>query len=127
MVALLIDMWKAESDDGALFSESLRYDIVEALELLGADARPALDVLLDAMLNEQTPAGIRLMAARTIGNMRGDADTTVPKLLDLLNRKAEGYARVINSVDAAQALGLLGPAAKLAGSPVAQDWWRRRQ
>jgi HEAT repeat protein len=114
MVTTLIEMWKAESDDSVFLPESVRFEIAEALELLGADAQPARDLLLETLLNEQEPPGMRSLAARAVGNLRNDADVIVPKLIEMLDRKADGYARVLNCVDAAQALGMLGPAANAA-------------
>jgi hypothetical protein len=60
------------------------------------------------------PPATRIVAGRALGHLQEDADLMVPKLIDLLNRKVEGNARVGNCVNGAQVLGLLGPRAKAA-------------
>ena len=111
-VALLIELWNEER--GPFGSDLARYDVAQALELLGAEAAPARDLLLKAVLDEKTAAGTRAHAARALGHLPGDADVIVPKLVKLLGRKAEGYRRKDNCRDACEALGLLGPKAKAA-------------
>jgi HEAT repeat protein len=108
--ALLIDLWKA--DEG--FAGSSRYEIARALDLLGAEARPALDLLLEALLNDKTAPSTRYHVARALGHLRDKADAIVPKVMGLIDHKAEGPARVRSCVDAAQCLALLGPQAKSA-------------
>jgi HEAT repeat protein len=113
-IALLTDLWKADAEDGDSFSNNPRHDIAFALDLLGAEARPARDLLLDALLSARTTPGMRRHVAQALGHLRDDADVIVPKVLELTQRKAEGQARIHNCVDAAHCLGLLGPRAKAA-------------
>jgi HEAT repeat protein len=116
-VAVLMELWKADRGNDSLRSgpaSSVRYYIAQALELLGADARPARDLLLEAVLDEHTPLGTRSHVARALGQLQDDVDAIVPKLIGLVERKAEPYARVENCEQACEALGLLGPKAKAA-------------
>jgi HEAT repeat protein len=112
-VALLMEYWEDDQADG-LRSGLLRYDIAQALALLGSEARAARDLLLDALLNPQTPPGTREQAARALGHLRADAEVIVPKLVALLERPGEGYTRRWNCEHAALALGMLGPTARAA-------------
>jgi hypothetical protein len=107
-------MWTEEPEDGRSFPLSARYEIAQALELLGAAARPAEDVLLKALLNEKTPPGTHLYVARALGHLRDDADVIVPNLLELTRRPGDGYTRITNTVHALEALGMLGPRARAA-------------
>src|SRR5262249_6594557 len=93
---------------------SARMDVMEALDLLGPEARPARDLLLEAVTSEQTLPGPRRYAARALGHLYDDAEVIVPKLIELLEKTAEGYQRVMNCEYAAEALGMLGPRAKAA-------------
>ena len=111
-VALLIDLWNEDRPDGSFSRGLVRYDIAQALELLGADAGPALDILLEAMLDEKTQPGTHAHVARALGHLNKDAAVVVPKLIELLERKAERYVRERNCEHACEALGLLGGKAK---------------
>lgn len=113
-VALLIEMWQEDRGDRSFGSGSVRYDIAQALELLGAEASPARDLLLEAVLDEKTSPGTHAHVALALGHLRNDAEIVVPKLIELLERKAEGLNRVNNCQQASEALSLLGPKAKAA-------------
>lgn len=110
-VPMLLELWK--EDDGEPF-RSARYDIAQALGLLGNQARPARDLLLEAVLDVKTPLGVREQVARTLGQMSEDAEVIVPKLVGLLEEKSEGVHRVWNCEMAIEALSRLGPKAKAA-------------
>jgi len=113
-IALLIELWKEDRGDGSFGSGSVRYDIAQAFELLGAEASEARNLLLEAVLDEKTSTGTHAHVARALGHLRNDADVVVPKLIELLERMTEGFRRVDNCQHAAEALGLLGPKAKAA-------------
>jgi HEAT repeat protein len=110
-IAFLADRWKA---DGETFSGSSHYDIAQALDLLGAEAQPASAWLLEALLHDKTPPSVRQHVARALGHLRDKAGEIVPKVLLLIDQKAEGQARISNCLDAAECLALLGPQAKSA-------------
>lgn len=93
---------------------AVSYDVAQALELLGGEASPALDILLEALLDKKTPAGTHRHVARALGHLQKDADAIVTKLIALLERPAEGFQRQDNCEHAAEALGMLGPKAKAA-------------
>jgi HEAT repeat protein len=101
-VAELIELWKANPND-----DDVRQSIAQAFDLLGRDARPAKEILLEALTNEKTTPGTHLYVARALGHMSDDAGVVVPKLVELLSGKS-----AVNCVHACQALGLLGPRAK---------------
>ena len=109
-----MELWKTGPDDSATVFESVQYNVAEAMDLLGKEARPAKDLLLEAVLNEKIPPDTRLYAARALGHLQSDAGIIVPKCMDLLNRKVDGPARIVNCVCATETLGLLGPIAKSA-------------
>ena len=111
-VADLIDLWEVDDPDEPF--GSVRYDVAQALELLGPDARPARGILLEAVMDKKTSAGTRLHAARALGGLRDDAELIVPKMVELLGRPAKGLDRVYDCQAAAEALGLLGPKARAA-------------
>jgi HEAT repeat protein len=113
-VAFIIDLWEEEGLGRSPGSGLVRYDAAQAFELLGRDARPARDLLLDALLDDRTPTGSRLHIARAIGQMRDDANMIVPKLIALTERPTKGFERASGCRCAAEALGLLGPKAKSA-------------
>jgi len=113
-VAVLVELWKANPDDEYSLANSVRYEVAQALELLGAEARPARAMLLEALSSDKTPPGTQMYVARALGHLADDAEVIVPKLLELLDRKGEGYARVANCMPAIQSLGMLGPRAKAA-------------
>jgi HEAT repeat protein len=113
-VTLLIDLWKAEREGDSLRSRFVRFDIAQALDLFGASASPARDLLLEALLSEKTPSGTQAYAARALGHLADDAAVIVPKLIELLGRKAASVGRVQNCQNACEALGRLGPKARVA-------------
>jgi hypothetical protein len=47
---------------------TLRFHIAQAFALLGAEAAPARDLLLEALMNEDTPVGTRRYVAIALGN-----------------------------------------------------------
>src|SRR5262249_51563094 len=102
---LLIDIWKEESDEKERAGASEHFHIAEALDLLGEDARPARDLLLEALLNEKTKPGTRKYVVGALGHLGNDADVIVPKILTLLERKASEYHRIENCKDVAKILG----------------------
>lgn len=107
-VPLLVEMWKEDRHTGPP-GGMVRYKVGHALELLGPEARPARDLLLEAVLSEKTPANAHV--ARALGHLEDDADVIVPKLINLMERKTN---RFYNCKLAAEALGMLGPKAKAA-------------
>ena len=111
-VADPIDLWEDEDPDESF--GSARYDIAQALELLGPDARPARGILLAAVVNGKTAPGTRLHAARALGHLRDDAELIVPKMIEVLGRPAKGFDRVHDCQAAAATLELLGPKARAA-------------
>lgn len=113
-VSLLIELWKKDQSDGLALFVSVRCEVAQALELLGPEARPARDILLEGLLDDKAASNTHLYAARTLGNLHEDAEVIVPKLVELLERKAEGDLRIRNCLHAAEALGTLGPKAKAA-------------
>jgi HEAT repeat protein len=119
-VPRLVELWKSDVDNGAPFSNSPRYDIAQALDLLGANARPARDILLEALQNEKTSPGTRMYAAQALGHLTADANVIVPLVVALTQRKAAGYVRISNCVYAAQCLAQLGPLAKAAAPHLRQ-------
>jgi HEAT repeat protein len=115
-VALLIEMWNEEPDEVGPFGKEVgrhQYTIAHVLDLLGADAAPARDLLLGALLDEKTLPGTFNHVVRALGHL-GDADVVVPKLMVLLNRQPKDYSSIQGCVSAAHALGMHGPAAKAA-------------
>jgi len=90
----------------------VRYDVAQAFELLGAEARPARDLLLAAVEDEKTLPGTQGHAARALGHLREDAGVIVPRLAAILRRPSDGTAMDWAREHAAEALGMLGPAAK---------------
>jgi HEAT repeat protein len=113
-VALLVEWWKSDLEAGRPFADSPSHDIAQALEMLGSEAGPARELLLEALLNEKTPPGTHWHVARALGQLREDAGLIVPKLMALTERKADSYARITHCVHAAEALGMFGPPAKAA-------------
>jgi HEAT repeat protein len=111
-VSLLTEIWE-DSDEGPL-TGTLRYDVAQAFASLGADARPARDILLQALLNEKTSIGTHEHVARALSQLTEDADVIVPKLLALLDRSGDSYTRHTQARHAMDALGYLGVKAKTA-------------
>jgi HEAT repeat protein len=110
----LVALWKEDRGTDGPLSGLTRFDLAQAFELLGAEARPARDLLLAALLDEKTPLGTHQCVARALGRLSDDSETVVPKLIELLERKGEGFDRAERCQHAADALGLLGPKARAA-------------
>jgi HEAT repeat protein len=108
----LIDLWNDDQDESPF--DSVRFDVADALALLGKHAGPARDILLEAITDERHPSGTRHHAARALGSLGDDAAVIVPKLIELIGRPTKGLDRVDNCTCAAEALGLLGTKAKVA-------------
>jgi HEAT repeat protein len=104
---VLLDLW----DEGC---GQWRLEIADALVLLGAEARPARDLLLRALLDEEAPWGVHQRVAHALGQFHDDADVIVPKLLALMEQPTNRNTRHRNCQHALEALGLLGPKAKAA-------------
>jgi HEAT repeat protein len=107
----LVSLWRSELEAGSAFAST---DIAQALALLGADARPARDLLLAAVLEDRMPP-LQYQAAQALGHLPEEADVIVPKLVSLTERKTNNeLQRSSNCVLVARCLGQLGPAAKAA-------------
>ncbi len=115
-VPMLVEWWNR--DAGADELTSARLDLVRAFELLGADARPARDLLLEAALDPATLPGVRSHVAAALGQLGDDADVIVPKMTAVLERQLQGYKRSQTYVGALQTLALLGSKAKAAAPAV---------
>jgi HEAT repeat protein len=115
-VSYLTELWKEGGGEAGRDLDNPRFDLAQAFEILGADAAPARDLLLDAMLSEKTPLGTCKCVARALGQMRPDAAIIVPKMVQLIERKADSTDRYFNCTLAAEVLGMLGPNAQ-AGLP----------
>jgi HEAT repeat protein len=111
---LLLELWGEDRAEARRFMDSVDFDLAQAFELLGAEARPALDLLLRALLDEKTAPGTHQHVARALGQFHDDAEKIVPGLITLLQRDAKRYDRIRNCQHAAEALGLLGPKARAA-------------
>jgi HEAT repeat protein len=93
----------------------LDLDVADALKLLGPEARPARDLLLEALLDEETAWGCHQRAAHAVGQLHDDADVIVPRLIALMDQPADvSTRRNRNCQHAFEALRLLGPGAKAA-------------
>jgi HEAT repeat protein len=103
-MSLLISLWSKDED---LY-------LAEAFGMLGAEARPARDLLLQSLADEDTPSGILHRVARALGQFRDDADLIVPRLLALMELPAVMSGRNNGREYVIEALGLLGPSAKAA-------------
>jgi HEAT repeat protein len=110
----LLELWGESDAEAGRFMGSVDFDLAQAFELLGAEARPALDLLLRALQDEQTAPRTHQHVARALGHFHDDAEKIVPGLIALLQRKAKSYARISNCQHAAEALGMLGPKARAA-------------
>jgi HEAT repeat protein len=82
---------------------------VEAVEFLGARARPAVPDLLDVLQDKGQLAPVREKAARSLGKLGGQAKDAIQPLTALLRDPDKGIRRA-----AADALGQLGPDAVVA-------------
>jgi HEAT repeat protein len=113
----LIEWWKRDKEDGFAVG-SIRYEIAQAWELLGVEARPARDLLLEALLDPKTLPGTRSHLARALGQLGDEADVIVPQLAASLERPLEGFIRTDTYRDVLEALTLLGPKAKAAAPAI---------
>jgi HEAT repeat protein len=111
---VLVELWSDNEEEDDAFGDVVRYELAQIFELLGPDASPVRNILLGALLDRRTRFGTHGHVARALGQLRGDADLIVPRLLLLLDRQAEGDARAFYCSHAAEALGLLGPKARAA-------------
>src|SRR5262249_17757636 len=59
----LLELWKEDSGEEGPFAGWVRSDLAKAFELLGVQARPALDLLLDALMDEQLLPGTQSYVA----------------------------------------------------------------
>jgi HEAT repeat protein len=111
-VAQVLELW--DSDGGRpVDSSSAESYVVEALALLGPDARAARDRLLTALENEKALPGIRKTAAEALRKMSGeDAAVLVPKSIALLERRTNGDKRDDMCHAVIELLGALGPKAR---------------
>jgi len=111
-VDVLIDDWKSDQEARSV-DRSIA--IAEALELLGADALPARNILLEAVVDQETLYTARPHAARAVGHFASEAETIVPKLISLIERPEKNrFIRRDNCRVACIALSELGPKAKAA-------------
>jgi HEAT repeat protein len=110
-VPVLVELWK---DALPPDQQYVRYEVAQALDLLGPDSRPARDLLLEALLDKSTETDTRERVVNALGHLASDADVIVPKLVALMERPAKGRDRIENCENCARALGMLGPAAKAA-------------
>jgi HEAT repeat protein len=111
-VPKLVELWKDDPPGEDLSAGLVRFAVAEAFELLGAEARPARDLLLDSLKDPQAGLGTQLRAARALGGMPDDAAVIVPKLTALLELKGKPFERAERCKCVAEALGLLGPRAR---------------
>src|SRR5262249_31790874 len=68
----LLELWKEDSGEEGPFAGSVRFDLAQAFELLGVQARPALDLLLEALMDEKTSVTLYFVV-RALGHFRDDA------------------------------------------------------
>jgi HEAT repeat protein len=104
-VQFLVAMW------GEPASGETHYELVQAFEALGLDARPARDLLLACIMDDQKwDFATRLHSAIALGRMSTDTDVIMSKFVSLLEMKgpADNY-RI-----AAEGLQQIGPKAKAA-------------
>jgi hypothetical protein len=101
---VLLDLWNSDED----------LALAEAFAELGAKARPARDMLLRALEDEDTPDGIHRRVALALGRLPDEAAVVVPRLIALTKVLAERSMRRRNQEHALAALELLGPKAKAA-------------
>jgi hypothetical protein len=113
-VAELIELWKDEPAGPRGDLSMTWYGVAEALAELGPAARPARDLLLDALATGKLSPGTAGYAVRALGRMPEDADVTAPRLIAFLGKPAEGYAWASTAADVADCLGSFGPKAKQA-------------
>ncbi len=114
-VAIIVDLWKNEKGgDDTFFANSAAFDAAQTLDLLGADARPALDHLIAALAAEMTSAGTAKYAARALGHFPTEAGTIVPALVTVLKRPGEAERPLTNLEFVNEALGSMGPKASAA-------------
>lgn len=113
-IALLIEAWKANRKKGFGIGNDIRYDVAQAFELLGAKASPARDILLEGLDDKNIGLGTHLHIVRALGQLEGDAEVIVPRLIAFADQKSPAYDRASNCEHAAIALGMLGPKAKAA-------------
>jgi HEAT repeat protein len=117
-VPMLVEWWKKDGVEERLGVGSLRFDLAGAFELLGAEARPARDLLLEAALDAKVLPGTRTRVAHALGHLGDDAEIIVPKMVELLGRPLQGFDRAEMYVAALETLSLLGPKAKEAAPAV---------
>ena len=112
-VPVLFELWN-EGAGWAAYAYQWRLDIADAFVLLGAQARPARDLLLEALFDDDLQAGPRDRVARALGRLGDDVDAIVPRLVALTEQAATASRRRDNCELALEALRLLGPKAKAA-------------
>jgi HEAT repeat protein len=110
---VLFEMW-TEGAGWSAHAYEWRLDVSKAFVLLGAEARPTRDLLLEALFDEHVQAGPQQRVAQALGQLRDDADVIVPRLIALTERPADAPTRRYDRRLALEALGLLGPKAKAA-------------
>jgi HEAT repeat protein len=105
MVPALIEILARDTDQGN------RALAAEALGRIGVNARPAVKALVAALSVRHH--GVRIHAARALGQFEDEAAAAVPRLLDLLNdpqspqvREAAAEALALIDADAAAGAGL---------------------
>jgi HEAT repeat protein len=98
-------MWNEQA------SSETYYELAQAFEALGPDARPARDALLACITDDQKwDFATRLHSAIALGRMSTDAEVILPRLVSLLETKGPADNHRI----AAAALEQIGPKAKAA-------------
>lgn len=114
-VEFLIQMWNDELPDPLAWPTSMpiRFGVAGALSELGPNARPARDLLLDAV-STMRDAMDTPFVPKALGNLHEDADLIVPKLVALFDNKAPDLTRMRTWPAAIEILGMLGPKAKAA-------------
>jgi len=93
-VALLIELWREDRGDAGLRRGAVRYDVAQALELLGADAGPARDILVEALLDDKTPPGTHAHVARA-----GEAYAVYERVRKRLERRKAVSRKVDEAAD----------------------------
>jgi HEAT repeat protein len=110
-VAKLIDMWEGDGGGPAQYG-SAGFDVVQALALLGPEARPARDKLFKAIEDEKTALGTRNYAVQALSQLGDDAAVIVPRMIAHVEGARKGGVHSEVRRSSVEVLGALGPKAK---------------
>src|SRR5262249_53982631 len=89
-------------------ANSIRFEVIETLRVMGPEARRAVPTLTDILLDKDTDVSLSRVVAQTLGSIGPEAKQAVPALAHILSTK-KGDIHLLRAT--ATALGNIGPEA----------------